>query len=120
MGVECSAPFSVMRFQVNGVYWKVVFVNPSSDDLKRDDGSITLGVCDNNVKCIYMSSALKNELFVKVLIHELTHAWIFSYGIYLTLEQEEFVCEFVSNYGRNILDMADELISMGAYKYRVV
>lgn len=120
MGVEYSAPFSAMRFQVNGIYWKVIFVNPSSDDLRRDDGSITLGVCDNNVKCIYISSALRGLLYEKVLIHELTHAWIFSYGIYLTLEQEEFVCEFVSNYGRDILSMADELISASVFKYRVL
>lgn len=118
--MECSTPFSVMRFQVNGVHWEIVFVNSNSDDLRRDDGSITLGVCDNNVKCIFISNALRGLLYERVLIHELTHAWIFSYGIYLTLEQEEFVCEFVSNYGRSILSMADKLISVGARKCRVV
>lgn len=118
--MECSAPFSVMRFQVNGVYWNVVFVNSNSNDLRRDDGTITLGVCDNNVKCIFISNALRGLLYERVLIHELTHAWIFSYGIYLSLEQEEFVCEFVSHYGRSILNMADELISASVFKYRVL
>lgn len=109
-----------MRVNVNDVEWSIIFVEPNSNDLRRDDGSITLGVCDSNVKCIFISNALRGSLYEKVLIHELTHAWIFSYGIYLTLDQEEFVCEFVSNYGRGILSMADELISASVFKYRAV
>lgn len=105
-----------MRVNVNGIEWAIVFVKPSSSDLKRDDGSITLGVCDNNVKCIFISNALRGLLYERVLIHELTHAWIFSHGIYLSLEQEEFVCEFVSHYGRDIVGIADELISHSVYK----
>lgn len=111
-----TAPFSIMRFQVNGIYWEVIFVNSISNDLRKDDGSIALGVCDNNVKCIYISNALKGNLFQRVLIHELTHAWIFSYNFYLTFEEEEFICEFVSMYAKDILSKTDNLISECAFR----
>ena len=105
-----------MEFYLNGINWKIKFVSSKSNDLKREDGSITLGVCDNNVKCIYLSNSLKGYLLERVFIHELTHAWIFSYNFYLTLEEEEFICEFVSLYSRDILKTADSLISECAFR----
>ena len=85
----------------------------NKDDLKRSDGTITLGVTDLNELTIYLFSGLKDELFRKVLIHEICHAFIFSYGFYLTLEEEEFVCSFVDTYASDILSNADWVIKKG-------
>lgn len=35
-----------MVFEINGVKWSVVSVMPSSDCLRRSDGSFTVGVTD--------------------------------------------------------------------------
>lgn len=41
----------------------------------------------------------------KVLLHEICHSAMFSYGIDMTLEQEEMFCDFLATY-------ADEIISI--------
>lgn len=95
---------------INGVPWKIRFVHSNSHNLMRNDGSITLGVTDNNDGYIYLSKALKGSLLEHVLIHEITHACIFSYGIYITLEEEERLCEFVAIHGKEILSYSDYIL----------
>lgn len=101
-----------MRVYINGYRWNVVYTH-SRPDLSRSDGTLTLGVTDRNTMCIYIYDKLSEYMRRKVLIHELVHAWIFSYGIYLDLEQEEFVCSFVDTYGTDIINKADELLCVG-------
>jgi hypothetical protein len=42
-------------------------------------------------------------MFKKVLSHELTHAAMFSYGIQMSLEQEEIFADLIATYGREII-----------------
>ena len=39
----------------------------------------------------------------KVLAHEITHAAMFSYGIEMSLEQEELFADLTASYGREIV-----------------
>ena len=96
-------------FNINGVNWDVVFVEPNSEMIYRSDGSRTVGMCDNNTKCIYLSNALRGSFLRKVLIHELCHSAIFSYGIYIDIEQEEFLCDFIATYGDEIFGIVDDI-----------
>lgn len=73
----------------------------------RDNGTLTLGVTDRNSKTVYLSNHLEGALLKKVLTHEICHCCIFSYGIYLTLMQEEYLCDFVSKYANEILQNAE-------------
>lgn len=95
-----------MKININGILWNVIYTS-DYDYLKRSDGVITLGVTDVNLKSIYVYSKLNSYMRRKVLIHELTHAFIFSYGYYLPIDQEEFVCSFVENYGFDIIKSYD-------------
>ena len=95
-----------MNVNINGVSWKIIYTS-DYDYLKRSDGVITLGVTDVRLKTIYVYSNLSSYMRRKVLIHELTHAFIFSYNYYLPLDQEEFVCSFVENYGVDIIKTYD-------------
>lgn len=101
-----------MKISINGYDWEIVYTH-NREDLSRSDGTITLGVTDRNVMCIFLHDKLKGKLLRKVLTHELVHAWIFSYGIYLDLEQEEFICCFIDTYGEDIINKADELLCIG-------
>lgn len=92
---------------INNVYWKMRYVSPDSDQLKRTDGSYTIGVCDNNKKTIYVCDSLLPTLEEKVIVHEITHAFCFEYGISIDLDTEEFLCDFVATYGRDIFVVAD-------------
>lgn len=101
-----------MFVYINNIKWNIIFTN-NVEYLKRNDGSITLGITDNNIKTIFIFNKLNSALTKKVLIHELTHAYIFSYNYYLTLEEEEFVCSFVENYGGPILHDIDTILNTG-------
>lgn len=99
-----------MVFEINNVKWSVVSVMPSSDCLRRSDGSFTVGVTDNTTHCICLSNRLVGGFKRKVLIHELCHAVCMSYDIHIPLEQEEFLCDFVATYGDELFDMVDMMV----------
>ena len=99
-----------MKININGYVWDIIYTS-NSDNLKRSDGTITLGVTDINLMSIFVYSKLNDYIRSKVLIHELTHAYMFSYGYYIPIEQEEFICSFVENYAIDIINKCDDIIS---------
>lgn len=101
-----------MRAYINGYEWEIVFTD-SESDLARSDGSIALGVTDKNTGYIYLSLHLKGALLRKVLLHELCHAFIFSYGYYLTVAEEEFLCSFIDTYAYDLVSLSNNLLSVG-------
>lgn len=116
LGVEKSAPFlkvgGNMIFEVNGEKWKIVNCNPNDENLRRSDGTITLGVTDNNTKCVYMNNRLSDYMYDKVLCHELCHVFAFSFDYYMEIETEEIVADFMSLYGRKIIYLLDDLVKL--------
>jgi uncharacterized protein YjaZ len=73
----------------------------------REDGTYTLGACNDLTKTIYISDELNDAYIKKVLAHELTHAAMFSYNIYLNYEQEEIVADLIATYGQEIIYMTN-------------
>lgn len=96
-------------FTINGVVWLLKFVPETDSMLKRRDGSFALGMCDGNLKTIFIEEKLHGRQLKKVLCHELTHAAMFSYGVDLTLEQEEIVADLIATYGEEIIQMTNQL-----------
>ena len=99
-----------MEFTINGVKWGVQFVRVADSRLLRSDGAYTLGVTDWNTKKIYLSDSLYGDLLEHVLCHELTHAVCFSYGIYIPIETEEWLCNYMADHGKEIIYLLDELL----------
>ena len=97
-------------FTINGYNWDIVWVSPNSDNLRRSDGSITVGVTDWNTKCVYLSKSLKGAFLRRVLAHELCHCFCFSYNISIPIEQEEFMADWISLYGTDLVYLLDDLI----------
>lgn len=97
-------------FIINGIEWDIVFVNNYSDDLKRSDGSRTVGVTDNGEKCVFLSKSLRGAFLRRVLAHELVHCFCFSYDIYIPLEEEERLADWVSLYGTDLVYLLDDLM----------
>lgn len=87
---------------INGILWSIIFTN-NINDLRRDDGTIALGICDKAKRTIYISDSLYGDLLKDVIIHEICHAFIFSYSYYIEEEEEEFICQFVSRFSNDIL-----------------
>lgn len=101
-----------MTFVVNNQEWKLLFVKPNSKELMRSDGSITLGMTDNNVKTVFVNNRLNDYMTDKVICHELTHVFAFEFDYYMDIETEEIVADFMSLYGRNIILLLDDLIKV--------
>ena len=104
-------------FNINGEEWAIVAVPPDDEHLKRSDGGYTVGVCDDTLGTIFVSSGLSLVFLKKVLCHEITHAAMFSYNVDLTIEQEELVADLIATYGEEIIDITNQVFKKikGAY-----
>ena len=101
-----------MKFIVNNQEWELVFVKPNSKNLMRSDGTITIGMTDNNTKTVYINNRLHSYMADKVLAHELCHVFCFSYEIYMPIEQEEYLADWISRYGRELVYLLDSLMQI--------
>ena len=98
-----------MRFTVNNQEWQLLFVNPSNSNLKRSDGSITIGMTDNNTRTVYINNRLSDYMTNKVLAHEICHVFAFSFDYSMPIEVEETVADFFSLFGRDMINLLDDL-----------
>lgn len=87
---------------INGLNWGIRFVSPFNPNLHTSFGDQALGCCDNEKRIIYIAKGLSPIELKVVLYHELTHAVIFSYDIFMTKREEEKVAELISYYGDEI------------------
>ena len=101
-----------MKFTVNNQEWDLVFVKPNSKNLMRSDGSITIGMTDNNKKTVYINNRLNEYLTDKVICHELAHVFAFEFEYFMDIETEEIVADFMSLYGRKIIYLLDDLVEI--------
>ena len=101
-----------MKFTVNNQEWELRFVNPNNKNLMRSDGSITLGMTDCNTKTVYINNRLNNYMTDKVLCHELTHVYAFSFDYFIDIQTEEIVADFLSLFGRDIIYLLDDIIKI--------
>lgn len=85
-------------------------MRPGSRYLKRSDGSVTIGMTDGNTRTVYVADILTGRLLDKVIAHELTHCFMFSYNIEIDIDQEEFIADFIATYGRNLVYLLDDIM----------
>lgn len=94
---------------INGIEWRVKLVHPWDEMLIREDGVRTLGMCDRDTKTIYLAENLEGSMLKKVICHELVHAAMFSYNVYLSLEQEEVIADIIATYGEEIINITNKV-----------
>lgn len=105
-----------MIFYMNGYLWRVEFVSPDSDLLVDRTGTLTVATTDPTTHRIYLSNTLEGEFLIRVLVHELGHSVMVSYSLLDDIhrmvypnhwiEAEEWVCNFIANYGWQIFTTA--------------
>lgn len=108
------------QFNVNGDEWKVRFVEPHSITLIDRSGIFRLATTDVNVKTVYLSDRLTGAYLEKVLRHEVGHCVMHSYGLTELLhnivkpaywiDAEEWLCNYLTDYGIEILEIVDKII----------
>ena len=122
-----SKPYSVDKntFFINGYLWRVCYVNPNDPYLVDRTNSLRVATTDPSRYCVYLSSELSGDFLRTVLVHELGHAVMFSYGLLPAIhsfvkpdhwiEAEEWVCNFVADYGDGIFDIANDILSTNSF-----
>lgn len=98
-------------FTINNEVWTVHLVSPNHPMLYREDGSLTIGACDDDRKTIYINDMLDKHLMRKVLCHEITHAAMFSYNVFLTPDQEELLADLIATYGDEIIFITNKVFA---------
>lgn len=96
--------------RINGLSWRVRFVSPTHPMLLTPSLTCALGVCDKPTQTIYVNETLSQRKMKKVLIHELTHAFVFSYGESFLYDDEERLADFVSKYAQKIIKKTESII----------
>ena len=94
---------------INGVRWRVRLVSPAHPLLLTPWKTHALGVCDKITQTIGVDKTLSPQLLKEVLCHELVHAFMFSYAIDLSYEEEEMVAEIMSQYGEDIIQRTNAI-----------
>lgn len=104
------------RFTMNGYLWRVCFVDPNDPMLVDRTGTLTVATTDPNTLTVYISEALHGSFLTRVLIHELGHCALFSFNLLddihhmvyprYWVEAEEWVCNFIADYGMQIFSIA--------------
>lgn len=93
--------------KINGERWRTTMVPYDHYMLRKSNGQLAIGACDDYTKTIYINNTLKGKMLKKVLCHELTHAAMFSYNIELSHDQEELLADIIATYGEEIIAMTN-------------
>lgn len=113
------------QFTMNGYLWQIVFVDPYDPMLVDRTGVLTVATTDPTTLTIYISNELSGEFLTHVLIHELGHCAIFSFDLLYDIhrmvkpkywvEAEEWVCNFIADYGAKIFSIAYSVLGDDAW-----
>lgn len=95
-------------FRIGSDIWAIKFVSPTSSNLVDRTGNITLATTDPTNKVIFVSNTLRGGMLRKVLLHELMHCIMVSYGLLIDIsrmvkpdyqiELEEYICNLCAEY----------------------
>lgn len=100
----------MLNFEVNGLDWTVVFVPWNDPNLYRDNDTLTVGMCDSKARMVYISDYIEGEFLRKVILHELVHVFVFSFGLNkIKLDCEERMADLIATHGADILATAEKI-----------
>lgn len=111
-------------FMVNGEMWRVERVSADSSYLIDRTDTRTVATTDPKTMRVYISDRLHGSMYARVLIHEIGHCVMFSYGLIQELramvypsmwvQAEEWVCNFLADYGMTAFAIASRTMGKSA------
>lgn len=114
-------------FRLNDLLWRVQFVPHNSKYLVDRTSTIRVATTDLNTLTIYLSDRLAYPFLKRVLLHELGHATMLSYGVldYIHdrvdpeywIDVEEWICNFLADYGGQIFETARDILGHDAWRF---
>lgn len=89
-----------MKFKINNDNWEIREIDKDKmrEYWQRITGEETcvFGITAKTLQIIFLNSDICKEQKIKTLKHELTHCYIWEYGLYYADADEETICEIVA------------------------
>ena len=97
-----------MKIQLNDIEWEIKFVSHDHEHMIGSNG-----LCSYESTTIYIARDMPKTKIRRTLIHELTHAVEYSFGLKdrKSDNQYEDLANFVMYYGDLIIRTADEIMN---------
>lgn len=99
--------------KLNNLEWEVLFVDNDDCYLQRGDlqqGEVNLGLTNTTKLKIFINKDIPLELQKRILVHELTRAFLFSFGFdEMTLSEEE-LCNLMGMNASHLVELANEIL----------
>ena len=112
-------------FYMNGYLWQIEYVEFDNPVLVDRTGTLTVATTDPVTCRIYISNTLQGDFLQRVLCHELGHVTMISYNLLneihrmvrpkYWIEMEEWICNFLADYGLSIFKIAYSLLGDDAW-----
>ena len=114
-------------FYMNNDWWDVKWTDSTDPILVDRTNTLTCGVTDPETMTIYLSNELSGEFLTRVLLHELSHAMMYSYH-YLDeihryckkrywIEMEELIANLIADRAHEIFRRAYEIVGDDAIRF---
>ena len=114
-------------FYMNGDWWSVRWTNPTDPILVDRTNVLTCAVTDPDTMTIYLSNQLSGNFLTTVVLHELSHAMMVSYG-YLDIihkyckkrywiDMEELIANLISQQAKEIFERAYDIVGDEAIRF---
>lgn len=101
-----------MEFKVNNLTWQMEYVDADKVSMNHE-GDIYFGLTEYVPQKISIRTQMSAELTREAVIHELTHCFLFSYGIEGGENfDEESACRFMGAHADSIVKLADKFMNM--------
>ena len=97
------------RIKIHNDTWEIHFVPQEQlNEICGANSIYVMGMTEQHKLTIYISIELPNSLQRTTVIHELTHAFQFSYNI--KADDIEDMCDFMGMYADEIVALADKIL----------
>ena len=114
------------RFTMNGYLWRIRFVEPNDQRLVDRTNTLTVATTNPKSLTVCLSTALRGDFLMTVFIHELGHCALYSFDLLdkirrmvypeYWIEMEEFICNFLADFGTQIFRTAYRSMGYDAWK----
>lgn len=114
-------------FYMNGDWWSVRWTDPTDPILVDRTNVLTCAVTDPDTMTIYLSNQLRGNFLTTVVLHELSHAMMISYG-YLEqihryckkrhwVDMEELIANLIAQQAKGIFQRAYDIVGDEAIRF---
>lgn len=108
VGYTNSCMVKIMKIKIHNDVWKVKLVDANAKKMNPDPNSYNFGLTEYKELLISIMDGRSESVTRSTLIHELVHAFLFSYGH--MVEGEEAMCDFFGVHGDEIIDLTNQII----------